>query len=97
MSQKLRILLATSLTAFVLVVVGGVVGGVSAQRATRATGVASQAVTSQPLPGDKATGRVQPTTLISSEWEGWPPGERDRQQRQFEGHHDEHEEDDDDD
>lgn len=50
MNQKLAMLLATALTAFLLVAIGGVVGGLAAHRAAPAPASAPLAV-SQPLAG----------------------------------------------
>ena len=66
MTQKMRLLLATFLTAFVLVLAGGVFGGVSTHWASQAApAVAAANPSASPLrqADDQATGQAEPSAV----------------------------------
>ena len=84
MTQRMRLLLATALTAFTLVVAGGVAGAVAAHRAgpaapaaqVSATAVPSAAGQPEPVQGQVRQGPAGPAP--ASREDGPLPAERDR-------------------
>ncbi|MFN8512665.1 MAG: hypothetical protein U0232_03210 [Thermomicrobiales bacterium] len=98
MNQKLAALLATALTAFLLVVLGGVVAGVATHRAAPATSVpATASALAIPVP---PLANQDPVLSPDQTWQTTGPvdGPSDGEDRRWPGereHHDEHDDDDD--